>query len=84
MLTTFKTRGTRIEVDLPTLFSEEFIEVKSDLWGAYLSGIGKEGFVTSNFHTILARIVEFVQPVLDAITSVNQFDKRWDPENGWG
>ena len=81
--TTFKTRGTRFEVKLSTLFSEEFIDSKSDLWKAFLAGIGKEENASTNFESILVRIVEFIQPIMDVLTNDSKLDKKWDPKKGW-
>jgi predicted nucleotidyltransferase component of viral defense system len=83
MRTTFKTRGTRFEVGLSTLFSEEFIDSKSDLWKAFLTGIGKEENASTNFESILVRIVEFIQPIMDVLTNGGKLDKKWDPKKGW-
>jgi predicted nucleotidyltransferase component of viral defense system len=83
MRTTFKTRGTRFEVKLSTLFSEEFIDSKSELWKAFLAGIGKQQIVSTNFESILVRIVEFIQPIMDVLTNGGKLDKKWDPKKGW-
>ncbi|MFU8771653.1 MAG: nucleotidyl transferase AbiEii/AbiGii toxin family protein [Anaerolineales bacterium] len=83
MSTTFMTRGTRFEVGLSTLFSEEFIGSKSDLWKAFLAGIGKQEIVSTNFESILVRIEEFIQPIMDVLTNDGNLDKKWDPKKGW-
>jgi len=83
MNTTFRNRGTHIEPRLSELFSDDFIKEKSDLWKTFLYGIVEENEVSSDFKTILARIMEFVQPVLDTITSNGQLDKTWNPNDGW-
>lgn len=83
MSSTFKTRGTRFEVKLSTLFSEEFIDSKSDLWKAFLAGIGKQEIVSTNFESILVRILEFIQPIMDVLIYDGNLDKKWDPKKGW-
>lgn len=83
MSATFRNRGTRIELTLSELFSDNFVEEKSDLWNAFLSGIGEENNANTDFSTILSRIEEFIQPVLNAIISQSVLDKKWDPNVGW-
>ena len=83
MSATLKNRDTHAETRLPNLFSDGFITEKSELWSTFLSGIGEENEVASDFKTILTRIVAFIQPVLDAITSNGQLDQTWNPSDGW-
>ena len=83
MSATFRNRGTRIELTLSELFSDNFVEEKSDLWNAFLSGIGEENNANTDFSTILSRIEEFIQPVLNAIIGQSVLEKTWDPNDGW-
>ena len=77
-------RGTSIEPRLSELFSDAFINEKSDLWLAFLFRINEKTDIASNFDAILVRIIEFIQPVLDTITDNRQLDEAWNPTDGWG
>lgn len=82
MRSTFQTRGTPIQSTLSTLFNEKFVESRSEMWAAFLAGIGEKQSALRQFSEVLSRTERFIQPALNAILNAKNLDETWNPSEG--
>lgn len=80
---TFKARNTEIDPGLSLLREEGFLKAKSSEWIRFCADrLHTENFPAS-FTEVVARIVEFIQPVFAAISSGTALNKVWTKTSGW-
>ena len=79
---TFDRRGTPIQAD-PICFSDGFATDPSKVaqWKAFVrrSQISNE----PEFHDVIHRVREFLQPLANQIASGTTFDRKWAPRGPW-
>lgn len=80
---TFERRGTAIPSDTPLALSAAFAgdADKQTQWRAFLHRGRLEG--SAELGSVIARIAEFVMPVVDAVRDESPFDSHWAPAGGW-
>lgn len=80
---TFKRRGTTMPIVTPLALSEAFVndDEKQAQWRAFLRRGRLERLAA--FGRVVARIAEFVMPVVEAVRDDSPFDSRWTPTAGW-
>jgi hypothetical protein len=81
---TFKGREVALPSDPPVAFSESFAldKDKNTQWSAFLRRIGKDNISLPFPHSV-ARIKDFLFPVLQAISVNRDFRMVWEPGGPW-
>jgi hypothetical protein len=80
---TFSHRGTSIPLGLPEALSQEFAEQEQKHWTAFLNKFGSTSAEISDFSLVMARLREFILPLLKAAANDEIFHKTWLPEGKW-
>jgi len=81
--TTFKNRATPLPASIPIQFSQSFAEEKQHQWRTF---INREKIETDNigsFTDVVQLLNKFLLPVLNATHNEVEFDKVWNPTEGW-
>ncbi|WP_198947021.1 nucleotidyl transferase AbiEii/AbiGii toxin family protein [Marispirochaeta aestuarii] len=78
---TFKQRGTTVSADLPVT-EDRFITEKQIQWSAFRRRMKLE-YIPASFEQIAQVVLDFLIPVVTALSHESLFSMQWTPAHGW-
>ncbi len=82
---TFKRRKTALPAEIPTALTDAFYSdaEKVRQWGAFRRNIDKHQTL-EDFGSVITILERFLWPVVKSCLGSRDYEKHWEPSNGWG
>jgi predicted nucleotidyltransferase component of viral defense system len=84
IVATFTARKSEIPQTPPIALTKEFAAEKQQAWRGFIrKNVSGDTSTLENFHDVIMKINEFLQPVLSSIAENHEYSHRWLPDQGW-
>jgi len=83
MTNTFRARKTNIPQDVPTVFTDRFVQEKKTGWLGFKKKLPVTDPIPADFEKVLVTLREFLIPPLQAAAELKPFKMSWSRTKGW-
>ena len=80
---TFRARKTDIPHDVPTVFTDPFVQLKKTGWLGFKRKLPADDPIPADFEQVILMLQEFLMPPLQAAADQKPYKRSWNATKGW-